>query len=386
MTAVSPATVVFSRPYRSGRELQHLESVLGSGHVHADGPFTRQASASLGALVGHDRVLLTCSGSTALEMACILLDLAPGDEVVVPSFTFATAATAVALRGAVPVFVDSDPHTGNIDPDAVTAAITERTRAISVMNYGGVGVDLPRLRAIADAHGLALLEDNAHGLAARSGGRALGTGGDLAVQSFHDTKNVQCGEGGALIVNRADLFERAEAVRQKGTDRSRFLRGEADKYTLVDVGSGFALSELSAAVLAAQLDELPLIQQRRHAIWNAYRERLDDWAREQGVELMSPGPEHEHPAHVFFLLTPDAASRTALLDHLHALGVVATFHYVPLHSSPGGRRFGRTSGSCAGATSFAERIVRLPLWTGLPDADVDRVVDAVTGFRVGAPR
>jgi dTDP-4-amino-4,6-dideoxygalactose transaminase len=266
----------------------------------------------------------------------------------------------------------------------VAAAITDRTRAVSVMNYGGVGVDLPRIRGIAEEHGLPVIEDNAHGLGARSRGRTLGTGGDLAIQSFHDTKNVHSGEGGALVVNRADLMERAEIVRQKGTDRSKFLRGQVDKYTLVDLGSGFAMSELSAALLTGQLEDFDVVQTRRLELWSTFRDRLSIWAGEHGAELMSPGEADEHPAHVFFLLLPDAIQRPAMLDHLSRNGVIGTFHYVPLHSSPGGMRLGRTSGDCAGATSFAERIVRLPLWPGLTDDDVEHVIDAVTSFRIGS--
>jgi len=381
---VTPEHVVFCTPYRSARELDYLDAVLTSGHVHGDGEFTRRATALLAGIIGHERILLTSTGSDALEICSILLGVGAGDEVIVPTYTFASAATAVALVGATPVFVDSDDRDGNIDPAAIAAAITERTRAISVMNYAGVGVDMGAIRAIADAHGLPVIEDDAHGLGARTDGIVLGTRGDLAIQSFHDTKNVHSGEGGALIVNRADLWERAQVVRQKGTDRSRFLRGEVDRYTLLDVGSGYSMSELSAAVLTAQLEEFDAIQRERHRVWTAYRTGLDAWADSQGVQLMSPGPQHEHPAHIFFLQVPDAADRPVMLAHLRERGILATFHYVPLHDSPGGMRFGRTSGDVARATSFAARLVRLPLWPALSDEQVDRVRDAVTDFRVAA--
>lgn len=380
MSAVSSARIVFSRPYRSAHELDYLGEVIASGHVHGDGPFTRRAGALLSGILGHDRVLLTASGTDALEMCSILLGVGAGDEVIMPSFTFASAATAVAILGATPVFVGNDLSDGNIDPAQVEAAITPRTRAISVMNYGGVGVDMPAIRSIADEHGLPVIEDNAHGLGATRAGRRLGTLGDLAIQSFHDTKNVHAGEGGALVVNRPELFERAEIIREKGTDRSKFIRGQVDKYTLVDVGSSFLMSELSAAVLTSQLEEFDAIQRARHAVWDTFRAQLADWADEQGVRLMTPPPDAAHPAHVFFMLMRDQRDQRALLAHLGEHDVVGTFHYVPLHESPAGRRWGREGADCSTAVDFSSRLVRLPLWPGLADADIARVVAAVTSF------
>ena len=383
---MTTAPVVFTRPYRSARELPYLTEVLESGHVHGDGRFTGRASALLADILGHDRVLLTASGTDALDMCTLLLGIQPGDEVIMPSYTFASAATSVASYGGVPVFVDNDIATGNLDPDEVEKAITPRTRAISVMHYGGVGADMTRIGAIAESHDLPVIEDNAHGLGAQLGGRTLGTIGALGVQSFHDTKNVHSGEGGALVVNRADLAERAAIIREKGTDRSKFNQGKDDRYTLVDIGSSFLMSELSAAVLTAQLESFDHIRTERHRIWDRYGEALRGWATEESVALMGSPADTAHPAHMFFLLMPDAATQRGLIAALRAEGITATFHYQPLHDSPGGRRLGRTPGSCERASAFASRIVRLPLWPDLTAEQVERVTIAVTAFRTSTVR
>jgi dTDP-4-amino-4,6-dideoxygalactose transaminase len=326
-------------------------------------------------------VLLTSSGTHALEMASLLLDLGPGDEVILPSFTFPSAATAVTLVGATPVLVDIDPATGNIDPARVSEALSDRTRAISVMHYGGVGVDMDRILAIAQSADVPVIEDNAHGLGARFRGRALGTWGSVAAQSFHDTKNVHAGEGGAFVINDPALVERAEVIREKGTNRSRFIRGQVDKYTWVDRGSSYLMSELNAAVLDSQLTEFETIQQLRHHVWNRYATELAHWSRQTGARLMSVPEDAEHPAHLFYILLPNHASRDALLAHTRDQGVIATFHYIPLDSSPAGRALGRVPEPCRNAQDFSERLVRLPLWAGMADAAVDRVIAAVASFR-----
>lgn len=374
--------IPFSRPYRAPAEARYLEEVLASGHTHGDGPFTERAGHLLEDILGGGSPLLTGSGTHALELASWLLDLLPGDEVIVPSFTFSTTAASVVMTGATPVFVDIDPATGSVDPGAVEAAITERTRAVYVVHYGGVAPDMDRLLASTQRAGIDLVEDNAHGLGARWGGRACGRFGVLAAQSFHATKNIQCGEGGALVINDDSLRARAEILREKGTDRSKFLRGEVDKYSWIDRGSSYLPSELTVAVLAAQLEVFDVIQAERHAIWDTYAEALAPWAAACGAELMSPPAPAEHPAHVFYLLAPSADVRTELLDHLRARGVGATFHYIPLHSSIAGRRFGRTPAPCTASDDFASRVVRLPLWPGMTDAEVGRVVDAVQAFAV----
>lgn len=376
--------IVFSRPFRTPDELPNLEAVLRSDHAHGDGRFTEQATARLRGITGAERALLTTSCTHALEMASTLLDLKPGDEVILPSFTFSSAAIAVVARGAVPVFVDLDESTGNIDPQQVAEAITPRTRAVTVMHYGGVPVDLPAIERICAEAGVALIEDNAHGLGGVDrAGRRLGTIGALGTQSFHDTKNVHCGEGGALLVNESGFAERAEIIREKGTNRARFLRGEVDKYTWQDAGSSYLLSELNAAVLDSQLAAFPVIQAERLRVWNAYADALGEWADARGVRLMSDDPGLLHTAHLFYLVMPSAEHQSGLIEHLRGFGVRATFHYVPLDSAPAGRRFGRTvhPGRPLDRTArFSSRLVRLPLWAGLTDARVERVIDAVRSY------
>jgi dTDP-4-amino-4,6-dideoxygalactose transaminase len=372
--------IVFSRPYRSADELANLDAVLRSDHSHGDGPFTASATARLTELTGAPHALLTTSCTHALDMASILLDLGPGDEVVLPSFTFSSAATAVVLRGATPVFVDIDESTGNIDPEQLAEAITPRTRAVTVMHYGGVPVDLDSVLKITTDAGIPLVEDNAHGLGGRDGFRMLGTAGVLATQSFHDTKNVHCGEGGALLINDEALLERAEIVREKGTNRARFLRGAVDKYTWQDVGSSYLLSELNAAVLDSQLTEFETIQAARHRVWDAYADGLAEWADDRDLRLMSDDPTLQHTAHLFYVVMQDHEGQRALIDHLRRLGIRAAFHYVPLDSSPAGQRFGRTLRPLERSAAFSSRLVRLPLWAGLTDAQVERVISGVRSF------
>lgn len=377
-----PTTVIpFSKPYRSSREVKNLIDVLKSGHVHGDGVFTASATRRLLEITSVPGALLTSSGTHALDMMSLLLALGPGDEVIMPSFTFPSAATAVTLVGATPVFVDVDQQTGNITPQAVADAITDKTRAISVMHYGGVAVDADEIIEIARDFDVYLLEDNAHGLGATYRGKPLGTMGALAAQSFHDTKNVHCGEGGALLINDSKLQERAEIIREKGTDRSRFLRGQVDKYTWVDVGSSYLMSELNAAVLDSQLREFQKIQRLRHKVWNRYSTELADWAEGIGATLMHVPKDREHPAHLFYLLMPGADSRDALLAHLRRRDVVGTFHYIPLDNSPAGLAMGRTPRACSTAHSFSSRLVRLPLWAGMGTRRVNNVIAAVSSFR-----
>ncbi|MFT4285224.1 MAG: dTDP-4-amino-4,6-dideoxygalactose transaminase [Protaetiibacter sp.] len=379
---MSDSRVPFSRPYRAAVELANLEAVLESGHVHGDGPFTRSATERLRGMFPNAGVLLTASGTHALDMATLLLEAGPGDEVILPSFTFPSAATAIALTGATPVFVDIDEATGNVDPAAVEAAITPATKAISIVHYGGIAADMTEIDRIAREHGLPVIEDNAHGLGAALHGRPLGTFGALAAQSFHDTKNIHSGEGGALVVNDPRLFERAEIIREKGTDRSRFLRGQVDKYTWTDIGSSYLMSELSAAVLDAQLAEFDEIQRRRHHVWDRYATELAGWAAASGVRLMAPPPGVDHPAHMFYAIMPDTAARDALLAHLNGEGIVATFHFIPLDSSPAGLRLGRTPTPCTRSAAFSSRLIRLPLWPGMDDDVVSRVIAEVTRFQL----
>lgn len=381
---MSTETIVFSQPYRSPHEESNVAQVLESGHVHGDGRFTASATEKLTAITGAENVLLMTSCTHALEASSLLLDLDAESEVILPSFTFPSAADAVALRGARCVFVDIDPTTGNIDAAQVEESITPRTRAISIMHYGGVAADMDALLDISERHGLPIIEDNAHGLGGRWKGRNLGTLGVLGTQSFHDTKNIHCGEGGALLLNDASLVERAEILREKGTDRSRFLRGQVDRYSWVGAGSSYLPSEMNAAVLDAQLDAFDTIQSLRHGVWNTYAEGLAEWAEEQGVRLMSVPPDREHTAHLFFMIMPSAHDQTQLIAHLAAQDIVATFHYTPLDSSTAGRHFGTAPRPCAASADFSSRLVRLPLWAGLSDAQVARVVASVSSYRTGA--
>jgi dTDP-4-amino-4,6-dideoxygalactose transaminase len=372
--------VLFSRPFRAEHEVDYIQAVLASGHIHGDGTFTRDASRLLEQVSGAPRALLTPSCTHALELAASLLDLGPGDEVVVPSFTFPATASAVVQRGATPVFADVDPRTLNMTAESAARCVSERTRAVFVVHYGGVGCDVDGIRSA--TRGVPLVEDNAHGLGAQRDGRLLGTLGELAAQSFHDTKNVQCGEGGALLVNDDRYVERAVIMREKGTNRSQFLRGQVDKYTWVDAGSSYLPSELQAALLLAQLEQFEVIQAARHHIWARYADELRVWAAEHGVELMTIPEGVEHPAHVFYLLAPSHEDQTGLIAAARDAGVVATFHYQPLHSAAAGVRFGRTpEGGCPVTDDVAGRLVRLPLWAGMTEADIDRVVAAVLAYR-----
>ncbi|WP_433579298.1 dTDP-4-amino-4,6-dideoxygalactose transaminase [Nocardia brasiliensis] len=374
--------IIFSRPFRARRELANLEAVLGSDHSHGDGPFTASATAKLKTITEAPHALLTTSCTSALEMAGLLLELGPDDEVIVPSFAFTSTATAMALRGATCVFADIDPETGNIDPESVAAAITDRTKAVVVIHYGGVAADMERLLELSNAHGFAIVEDNAHGLGGRWRGRALGTLGALGTLSFHDTKNVHCGEGGALLLTDEILMARAEIIREKGTDRARFLRGAVDKYSWQDIGSSYLPSELNAAVLDAQLDEFATIQAGRHRVWDAYAAALPDWAARNDVRLMTVPGDREHTAHLYYLRVPDEDRRDDLISHLRGQGIVAPFHYVPLDSSPAGLKLGRTPYPCVRTAQFSGTVVRLPLWPDLTDDQIGRVVAAITEFTV----
>lgn len=370
-------TIPFSRPFLAPESLERLGTVLSSDHLHGDGPFTRAATEKLTAVLGGGGgVLLTTSGTHALEMTSHLLELGPGDEVVLPSFTFSSAATAVAMTGARIVFVDIDPATGNIDPEQAAEAVTARTRAISVMHYGGSPADMAAIATITAGRDIAVIEDNAHGLGVRTELGVLGRIGAFGVQSFHDTKNVHSGEGGALVINDDRYLQRAEIIREKGTNRSQFLRGMVDKYSWVDWGSSYLPSELNAAVLDAQLAVFDEIQLARHAIWNRYATELADWAARVGIRLMNP-PGGIHAAHLFYLLMPGADDQTDLIASLRAHGIVATFHYVPLDTSTAGQRYGRALRPLVQSEWFSRRLVRLPLWVGMTEAQVDRVIRAV---------
>lgn len=370
--------IPFNKPYMTGRELEYISQAHAAGHLSGDGPFTRRCHAWLEQRTRARRALLTHSCTAALEMAALLLDLEPGDEVIMPSFTFVSTANAFVLRGAVPVFVDIRPDTLNLDENLVEAAITPRTRAICVVHYAGVGCEMDAIMAIAARHGLAVVEDAAQGILSTYKERPLGSIGHLATLSFHETKNVISGEGGALLVNDARYVVRAEVIREKGTNRSQFFRGQVDKYTWVDIGSSYLPSEILAAFLAAQLEQADTITERRLAIWNAYHAAFADLEAAGRVRRPVIPAHCTHNAHMYYLLLPDLPARTAFIEHLKQAGVGAVFHYIPLHSSPAGRKFGRAATTMSVTDDTSDRLVRLPLW--LPDLAVERVIAGVREF------
>jgi dTDP-4-amino-4,6-dideoxygalactose transaminase len=367
-------SIPFNKPYMTGRELWLISQAHANGHLSGDGRFTRECHARLEHQIGCLKALLTHSCTAALEMSALLLDLQPGDEVIMPSFTFVSTANAFVLRGAVPVFVDIRPDTLNLDEALVEAAITARTKAICVVHYAGVACEMDEILAVAERHGLKVVEDAAQGIFSTYKGRPLGSIGAFGALSFHETKNVISGEGGALLVNDAAYVERAEIIREKGTNRSKFFRGQVDKYTWVDVGSSYLPGEIVAAFLAAQLEQGEEITRMRLASWDRYHA----WAREfeeRGQVRRPVVPAHcGHNAHMYYLLLPGLEQRTAFIDAMKAKGVGAVFHYIPLHSSPAGKRFGRTAAALPVTDDAADRLVRLPLWTGLADS-LDSVLE-----------
>jgi len=371
--------VAFSRAVATGRELVYLTEAIASGRLAGGASFTKRCEATLEAMLRAPRVLLTHSCTGALEMAALLADLQPGDEVIMPSFTFSSTANAFVLRGAVPVFVDIRPDTLNLDERLVEAAIGPRTRAIVPVHYAGLPCDMASINAIARRHGLLVIEDAAQAHESHYEGRPLGTLGHLGCLSFHETKNIVAGEGGALIVNDPQLIERAEILREKGTDRSRFIRGQVDKYTWQDVGSSYIPGELSAAFLLAQLESAGEITEHRRALFDRYRADLAPLAAAGHLSL--PGyPGADANGHVFWVLLRGLRERSELIDHLRALGVQSVFHYVPLHSSPAGRRYTRAHGSLPVTDDISARLLRLPLHSAMQVDQVDRVATGMGRF------
>ena len=357
--------IPFNRPGLAGNELRYIQESVDSGRISGDGVFTEKCRRLLEELLGARQVLLTTSCTTALELAALLLDLGPGDEVIMPSFTFVSTANAVVLRGARPVFADIRPDTLNLDERLLPAIVTPRTRAILPVHYAGVGCEMDAILTVARQHGLEVIEDNAHGLFGAYRGRPLGSLGGLAAQSFHETKNISCGEGGALVINDERYVERAEILREKGTNRSRMFRGQVDKYTWVDVGSSALPSDILAAFLYAQLEARDTIQAKRRRIWERYARELPSWARGLGIRLPSV-PEHcEQPYHLFFLVTASLDQRTRLIAHLKQRGILAVFHYLPLHLSEMGQRLGGKPGDCPVTEDLSDRVLRLPLYNDL---------------------
>lgn len=368
--------IPFNRPHMTGREIGYIAEAHGLGHLSGDGAFSRRCARWLERQAGAARAILVHSATAALEMAAILAEIGPGDEVIMPSFTFVSTANAFVLRGAVPIFVDIRADTLNLDERLIEAAITPRTRAIVAVHYGGVACEMDAIMAIAARHGLTVVEDAAQGQMATYRGRPLGGIAPLAAYSFHETKNVISGEGGALLVNDGSLADRAEIIGTKGTNRNAFLRGEVDKYTWVDIGSSFHPGELVAAFLWAQMEEADAITARRLAIWDGYHFAFAE--AEAAGHLRRPVvPAHcRHNAHLYYLLLPSAESRGGFIERMREHGIHCVFHYVPLHDAPAGRRYGRAHGNLAVTTDIAGRVVRLPLWLGL-ELHQARVIERV---------
>lgn len=368
--------IPFNKPYMTGRELHYISQAHALGHLAGDGEFSRRCQDWLVEQTGCRAARLTHSCTAALEIAALLADIEPGDEVIMPSFTFVSTANAFVLRGAVPVFVDVRSDTLNLDECAVKAAITDRTVAIVAVHYAGVACEMDTLCELARRHGLLLIEDDAQGVGSTYRGRALGSFGALSALSFHETKNVISGEGGALLVNDERFLERADIIREKGTNRSQFFRGQVDKYTWVDLGSSFLPSDLIAAFLMAQLEEADAITARRMGIWKQYHEALEPIER-QGVLRRPIVPEHcAHNAHMYYLLLGDIEHRRRFIERLKDHEIQAVFHYVPLHSSPMGRKVGRVAGPMAITEQASDCLVRLPLWLGI-EPHLEHIIEAV---------
>jgi len=374
--------IPFNRPCLAGNEYKYIAQAIANGHASGDGPFTRKCHELLEAELGVPRVLLTTSCTDALEMTALLLDCGPGDEIIVPSFTFVSTANAFALRGARLVFADIRPDTLNLDETRLEPLITPRTKAIVVVHYAGVSCEMDSILEIASRHGVRVVEDNAHSLFSRYKGKYTGTFGCLATQSFHETKNFTCGEGGALVINDPDLIERALILREKGTNRARFFRGEVDKYTWVDLGSSYLPSDLLAAFLYAQLEAREEIQTKRHRVWNSYHAALGDWAEDNDVRLPVIPSDCEQACHMFYMLLPSVEQRDSLISQLKAHSILSVFHYTPLHLSEAGQKFAARPSDCPVTEDVSDRLLRLPFYTDLTEDEQAHVTAAITNSRI----
>ena len=379
---MTPYKIPFNKPKLVGPELQYIQDAISQGHLSGDGPYTKECEALLEEQLGVARVVLTTSCTHALEMAALLLDITPGDEVIVPSFTFVSTVNAFVLRGARPVFIDIRPDTLNLDETLLEKLITPRTKAILPVHYAGVGCEMEQIMSVARRHNVAVVEDNAHGLFSRYRGKQLGTFGALATQSFHETKNFTCGEGGALLINDPQLVERALVLRDKGTNRNRFFRGQVDKYTWVDLGSSYVASDLQAAFLYAQLEAREQIQSARERIWQTYWQGLEAWGQRSGVRLPVVPRHCEQSYHMFYLLLPSLEQRQALIAHLKQRGILAVFHYVPLHLSDMGLKWSTGKNDCPVTVDVSERLLRLPFYTDLSEDEQTMVIEAILEFKM----
>lgn len=374
------STIPFNQPFAVGKEFEYIRQAIKNVHTCGDGPFTKKCHALLEQILGVSKALLTTSCTHALEMAALLLNIQPGDEVIFPSFTFVSTVNAFVLRGAYPVFCDIRPDTLNLDENKLEKLITPRTKIIVPVHYAGIGCEMDAIMEMAGQYGVAVVEDNAHGLFGKYKGKYLGTFGCLATQSFHETKNFNCGEGGALLINDPQYIERAEVIREKGTNRSRFYRGQVDKYTWVDLGSSYLPSDMLAAYLYAQLEVQEQIQAKRQEIWEYYHKHLQDWAEKHGIRFPIVPDHCEQAYHMFYLLMPSLEKRQALIAHLKAQNIISAFHYLPLHLSEMGQKFGGKEGDCPVTEEVSDRLLRLPFYNDLTEVDLARVVAAICEF------
>lgn len=374
--------IPFNRPSLTGNELNNIASAIKNGHISGAGQFTSLVEEKLSTTVNATgKVLLTTSCTHALEMSAILANIQPGDEVIVPSFTFVTTALAFVMQGATPIFCDIKSNTLNIDENQIESLITERTKAIVVVHYAGVACEMTTIVELCKKHNILLIEDNAHGLFASYRGQCLGSIGDLATQSFHETKNIYCGEGGALIINNAKYSQRAEIIREKGTDRSRFFRGEVDKYSWVDKGSSYVMSDMLAAFLLAQLDDVKNIQSKRQYVWQQYNNELALWAEGNDIKTPYIPPHCTQAYHMYYLILPTSEYRQAFIEHLNNKGISAVFHYLPLHESPIGKDLGSAPNGCPISSDLSSRLVRLPFFHDLQEDEQQYIIEHTKEFQ-----
>jgi dTDP-4-amino-4,6-dideoxygalactose transaminase len=377
----NPLRVDFNHPVPVGNEIEYVIQAINSGHISGDGPFTKKCHALLEQELGAKKALLTTNCTHALEMMAILLDTQPGDEVIIPDFTFVSTVNAFVLRGANPVFVDVRPDTLNLDETKLEALITPKTRAIVPVHYAGVGCEMDAILEIANRYGVAVVEDNAHGLFGKYKGKFLGTFGVMAAQSFHETKNFTAGEGGAILINDDQYLERAEIIREKGTNRSRFFRGQVDKYTWVDIGSSYLPSDIIAAFLFGQLEQRAKVQLHRKKLWLTYDMALKDWAAKNNVKLPTIPAHTEQAYHMFYMLLPDLDTRQRFITYLRERGIYSVFHYLPLHLSDMGQKYGGRPGDCPVTEAVSDCLVRLPFHNVLSGSEQEMVIDAIFEFK-----
>jgi dTDP-4-amino-4,6-dideoxygalactose transaminase len=375
--------IPFNRPFVSGREFEYMQQAVTNRHISGDGIFTKKCHAELEKIVGVPKVLLTTSCTHALDMMALLLDFQPGDEVIIPSFTFVSTVNAFVLRGAVPVFIDIRPDTLNLDESQLEAKITSKTKAIVLVHYAGIGCEMDSILDIARQYNVSVVEDNAHGLFGKYKGKNLGTFGSMAAQSFHETKNITCGEGGALLINDPQYIDRAEIIREKGTNRSRFFRGQVDKYTWVDIGSSYLPSEILAAFLYAQLENWKEIQEKRKNIWKYYNQEFNPWASSKNIRLPYVPVHCDQAYHMYYLVLPSLVERQALIAHLKAKNILAVFHYLPLHLSDMGIKFGGKPGDCPVTEDISDKLLRLPFYNDITEEDQATVISAIKEFYDG---